>query len=490
MTSPFTCGAKATGPSGPVALDSSYTVESAELQMGHFITALEEIYRELSDHLPNAEYIDAIDDPAYMVLRTALLDETAKDVISVEGIGDKLRSILEYAATTLNKVGTTISKLLMTGYPFFEGMIKRATAIKEMLKTASPQEKELAIKGFSQLVVGDHFATRDELLQQVELMGQISHQLFSKEKLDTFNRLTNDILEPFNQIDIKWRKTDEFIFILGLLASITNPTVPVGMLLKELGSAAAPNAIGKSVDVVTTLAGAGISKSVVGGLNALLPTLGSAGASITRDLLNGRLDISLIPKFQPTIYTFCNRTTDNKRGLVQTFVSPILLGNKQWIVRDYVDQLSPNMRINAKGTIGKTGANFQTIKQKVNLPNTVAPLDEDSIAQICDVIIEVFGLAKSYAKAFPQYYRSYNTHFTAVSNTVSRKLDGNLLRDTYVRYTYRNAMNLILGSMWRNCFGADNQYLRYLLSISKQLLRYCEQSLISNTETNTDKETP
>lgn len=485
METPFNMGASATGPNGPVALDTAYTIESAELQFGYYTEMFNKIFHSLEELTKVQDYIEPLpNDEAFSTLRDSLYETIQSDIVSVEGIGDKLRAVVEYIATTLNTAATAVSKLLMSGLPFFDGIIKKAKEIKERLKTTDSLDRDIPVKDFGGLVLGNEFIHPDQLSQQLELLSTITQQLLSKEKLETFNTLTDNVILPFYQVDIKWKKTDEFIFLLGIFAALTNPAIPVGMVLKEIFSAVSPNAMGKAIDAGTTLAGMGISKMVTGGLSAILPSLGSVGVSRLRDISRGRLDISLLPKYQSTVYTFCTNQQQTKNSLLSVFQSPVLLGNRQWEVTDYIDVITANMKVNTKGTIGKTGASFNRLKISTDIPSSVPSLSTDQIAEICDTVVDMFTVATDYAKLYPKYSRSYNQHFLNVSKVVHDKLNGNYLRDTYVRYTYRNAMNLILGSMWKNCYGADNQYLRYLLSISKQLLRYCEQSLSNDVDQN------
>ena len=51
-------------------------------------------------------------------------------------------------------------------------------------------------------------------------------------------------------------------------------------------------------------------------------------------------------------------------------------------------------------------------------------------------------------------------------------------------------MNIMLGGIWANCFGSDNQFVRYLVGLCRTLLIYCRESLDLKTgqEEGSDKD--
>lgn len=473
MNNPVTMGTAAGGATAPSVNSSPMTFDQVELDFNSQLISLEELLSEFH-HLESKTILDN-DDPIFSdptILKYS--PESLSLVCSFEGIGDMVRKFLEGTAKTLNVIGTTISKLLMTGFPLFKGVVQKAHEIKQKVQVGEIKTGELGWKGISNLPLGDNVVHPDEILQQIDLLTSITVTVLSKDKLDKVMGLSRNTLEPFRG-NIKRNKTDEIVFIFGVMASLTNPAVPVGMVLKQIFSAVSPGA-GKALDLATT-AGGGVNRGILTAMEATLPTMGSAGTAMLRDLQRGRLNLSALPDYRD-MYPFCDKKIRSHNPFTETFVSPVLLGNRQWQVTDYCDVLEGSF----KGKIGSVGGKFVSVGKK-KIAGRAEALTVNQVNAICDGIIDMFTAAMAYSKSFPQYYRAYNKLYNEVGNIVLG-YEGDQLRDTYVRYSYRNAMNLMLGSMWTNSFGSDNRFLRYLLSISKNLLRYCEESI---AETNPEQ---
>ena len=98
-------------------------------------------------------------------------------------------------------------------------------------------------------------------------------------------------------------------------------------------------------------------------------------------------------------------------------------------------------------------------------------------------------IAQGYCKEWPNFAKTYNAEYTRITDIVMTHSDdlGDDKKSAtahYVRYSYRNAMSVMLAGMWKNCFGADNQFIRFLVSLSRVLLAYCKQSLYESKEDN------
>lgn len=470
MTNPATLGADTDGASAPSVNSSPMTFDQTELVFNSQLISLEELLSEFQ-HIGNELILDSNDpvftDPTVLKYSPESLDL----VCSFEGIGDMVRKFLEGTAKALNVIGTTISKLLMTGYPLFKGVIQKAHEIKDKLQRGEIKTGAIAWKGISNLPLGNAVLTPDQATQQIDLLTSISDTVLSKAKLEKAMQLSRDTLEPFRN-SVRRKGTDELVFIFGVLAGLTNPAVPVAMVTKQIFSAVSPG-VGKALDAGATISG-GVNKGILSAMEATLPTMGSAGTAMLRDLQRGRLDLSELPEYR-SMYPFCDTAIKTRNPFTETFVSPVLVGNRQWQVADYRSVLEGSFQ----GKFGSVGGKFVSVG-KSRLEGQAEALTANQVTAICDGIIDIFTMAMSYAKSFPHYYRAYNKLYNEIGNIVMGH-EGDQLRDTYVRYSYRNAMNLTLGSLWSNSFGSDNRFLRYLLSISKNLLRYCEESIADFT---------
>jgi hypothetical protein len=204
--------------------------------------------------------------------------------------------------------------------------------------------------------------------------------------------------------------------------------------------------------------------------------MAGSGASTLKEMSNGRMNIDMIPKFSP-IYPFCVKEVQDEADLTQTKQSATMLGNRYWTVTDFVDQLNPDM----KGSMDTVGAEFKTTKDKVE-NHELQPLSKEQILEVCDIIDKLMEVAQAYCKQWPAQSKTYNAEYTRISDIVMTHSDdvGEGKKSAtahYVRYSYRNAMSVMLAGMWKNCFGADNQFVRYLVGLCRHLITYCNKSL-------------
>lgn len=410
------------------------------------------------------DYLNELNDPEAFNTYTEL-----KQCASLEGMLDSIGKFLDEAAQLINAVGISFNKLLMSGLPFFKAKMQKAQEIKDRAQKSTNTDLEaIDISGLKHLYINGRPPHREDLMNGFEMLNGISTQILSKEKLDQFKSISANVLEPFRS-SIKTRKVDELVFIIGVLAILTNPAVPVGMVLKKLASAISPNA-GKVIDVAAIATSLGISKYIVGGMAAVIATMGSTGAATVRDFFNGRVKLDAIPSYR-SVYPFCDEELKEKTPLiVRNYTSPILLGDVYFLLTDYVDVVSDRLG----GSATKPGVRFKKNKVEVSEVEHVKPITPSDVVILCDQIISMFARASQYSKAFPTFYRVYNEQFRAVGDIVA-SYDDPQLRGRYVRYSYRNAMNLLLDSMWKNCFGTDNKFIRHLLKVSDDTLKYCER---------------
>ena len=87
-------------------------------------------------------------------------------------------------------------------------------------------------------------------------------------------------------------------------------------------------------------------------------------------------------------------------------------------------------------------------------------------------------VCKDYAKNFNGQAKTYEQLYRQINDVVMGDMPEGGVRAVYVRQAYRGAMNQVMGAVWRNCFGSNIEFIRYLTSICKYLLRYCEASMI------------
>ena len=395
------------------------------------------------------------------------------------GIIAKAKAFASKLAKFINTVSMALNKVFATGLPLMGVIRKKATNLRDMAKTDAfktvdgPVTIGKASKYFS---LGDKIANPDELIKGLQLVHKIESDILSKEKLGKFQQLAEEVLEHYRD-SIKSSKVDTVVMIMAVLATLTNPGTAVGVVLKRIFSAANPG-LGGKVEKAATVAG-----GIYGGVGSLVLAMSGAGASTLKEMSNGRLNISTIPKFEP-IYPFCTKEIEDDSELTVTKQSELLLGNQYWTVTDFVDTLQPDM----KGTIGSVGAQFKSTKDKPE-NGELPPLSKEQIVVVCDLIEKIMTVAEQYCKQWPAQSKVYNSEYTRISDIVMTHSDdlGEGKKSAtahYVRYSYRNAMSVMLAGMWKNCFGADNQFVRYLVGLCRHLITYCNKSL---EESNLDK---
>jgi hypothetical protein len=317
--------------------------------------------------------------------------------------------------------------------------------------------------------LGDHIAKPEELVEALRFVAKVEADILSKDKLNKFQQLSEAVLEPYRD-SIKSSKVDTIVMVMAVLATITNPGTAVGVVLKRIFSAANPG-LGGKVEKAATVAG-----GVYGGVGSLVLAMAGSGASTLKEMSNGRMNIDMIPKFSP-IYPFCVKEMSDEADLTQTKQSATMLGNRYWTVTDFVDQLNPDM----KGSMDTVGAEFKSTKDKVE-NHELQPLSKEQILEVCDIIDKLMEVAQAYCKQWPAQSKTYNAEYTRISDIVMTHSDdvGEGKKSAtahYVRYSYRNAMSVMLAGMWKNCFGADNQFVRYLVGLCRHLITYCNKSL-------------
>jgi hypothetical protein len=385
---------------------------------------------------------------------------------------EKAKQFVNKLSEFINSVSTAMSKMLASGFPLMGALKNSALSIKASLESAQQIEVGVRVKNANKhLIIGDSIANPVEIIKVLGYTLDIEKKVLTKSKLDDFKQLSDAVLEPFSS-SIKQSKVDSVVMCIGVLSLLTNPGAVAGVVLKRLFQAANPG-LGEKVEKALTLGG-----GVYNGIAALVVASGSASGSYLRQMQAGRLNIKDIPKFKP-LYPFCTQKVEDDSALTETTESEILLGNRSWKVTDYVDQLSGDM----KGGVTKVGASFKPIKSEVKVEATeLPPLSKEQINQICDLIIEMMNIGQTYCKAWPDYAKTYNDQYRRISDIVMTHPDSSgdenrSLTAHYVRYTYRNAMNVMLGGVWNNCFGADNQFTRYLVSLCRTLIGYCNASI-------------
>ena len=395
------------------------------------------------------------------------------------------RAFMEKISELMNSVSTMVSKMLATGYPLMGKLTKQAEELKVLASKHGQREQDVfELKKASKfLMVGESIGDPSTIIKQLDLVNEIQKTVLSREKLERFKDLSTATLEPYRN-SIQTSKADTLVFMMAVLGTLLNPGVVVGAVLKKIFSAANPG-LGQKLDI----AAKGIGGAYYGA-GALAIATGTTSATYLKQMQAGRLDISALPKFQP-IYPFCNEEMESKEG--SFFVSrksEVMLGNRQWVVKDYRDSLTADM----KGSVQKAGARFEPIKVSGST-NTVKTLSPNEVKAICELVTEILANAQAYCKQWPVYAKTYNGLYRKVSDIVMTYEppaddDKKTLTSRYIRHSYRNAMNIMLGGIWTNCFGSDNQFVRYLVGLCRTLLIYCRESLDLKTgqEEGSDKE--
>ena len=408
-----------------------------------------------------------------------IVDGVGKTARGEYGIIAKAKEFATKLAKFINTVSTAMSKVLNTGYPLMGGVRKKANKLKEMAKSDAfddRTDKVKIAKASKFLALGNKIATPDEIIRGLDYILKMESDVLTKEKLNKFQGMSEAVLEPYRD-SIKRSKVDTIVMAMAVLSTVTNPGAAVGVILKRIFQAANPG-LGGKVEKAATAAG-----GLYGGVGSLVIAMAGGGASTLRQMSNGRLDISAIPKFQP-LYPFCNKAIEDKSDLTITRRSETMLGNRYWTVTDYIDELTAE----AKGSIAQVGSNFEQEKHEVAEIELPA-LSKAQIIHICETIDKMMEIAQGYCKEWPNFAKTYNAEYTRITDIVMTHSDdlGDDKKSAtahYVRYSYRNAMSVMLAGMWKNCFGADNQFIRFLVSLSRVLLAYCKQSLYESKEDN------
>ncbi len=380
------------------------------------------------------------------------------------------KAFIEKMTQFINTISTGISKTLATGYPLMGALIKQATTIKGSLQSSrSKQTSTFEMKKAYGLSIGGDIPDPKTIIDNLHLINEIQKTVFSRQKLMNFQEMSLQFFQPYRST-IEKHKVDPFVMTMAVLGLLTNPGQVAGVVLKKIFSAANPG-MGEKIDAAATIGG-----GMLGGTVGLILGMGNTSASVLKQMQVGKLNISAIPKFHQ-YYPFCTTEEKDEKEMFITYKSPLLLGNQQWLCKDYNDVLYPY----TKGSVGRVGAKFVGIKEDVDA-NTVKTLSPQEVGEICDTVIAILANAQAYCKQWPQYAKTYNLLYKEISDVVMAipTKDGDGKFDVvvpYVRYSYRNALNVMLGSIWKNCFGSDNTFVRYLVSTCRLLLQYCQQSL-------------
>lgn len=393
--------------------------------------------------------------------------------------------ILEKAALVIGKLTKYFKGFVASGLPIINKRLKQIEELKQKVHNAEQTEKdEITFKGIkSFFFVNNDLLDKKEILSKLDDVAEISGTVLGPEKLKHFKEFSEAILEPYSD-SIKKSRTDVVVFTLGILAALTNPGVVVGKMLAKLASVASPTA-SKTIDIGSSLIGAGLSARFVKSISVVIPTVGSQGSLMLRDWSNGRMKTDFLPQYRK-LYSFCNNELEGKPDSLYVRHSSVLLfGNMRWIVTDFKPELKGEM----KGSIGSLGAKFSKLKVKhegaddYNLP----PLSKDEIGKVITLLTEVLTKAKEHCTNTPEHVNIYEEQYKRISSLVS-KYEGDSLKADYIRNSYKNAMNNILGGLWTNSFGSDIKFIHYLIKLSTCFLTYCNLSLNVIEEDNEHRE--
>lgn len=432
------------------------------------VTAFENEDTELTDDIVLSLESFGFEDVREIAKQTVSQLKNAK--AKAENVFKALGRILDAIATTLNAVAMTLGHLLTEIEVFATSVIKRAKNLQKLARDLDRVKEPVNVGKLKHLHIEGQRPTGKELIRGFENFNEICKVTISTRKLGYFNTITQDVLEPFRG-SVKTTRVDQIIATIGLLGFITNPAIPASILLKHIASAVAPG-IGKAVDIAAVGASAKVPTILLKGLKALIPAMGLAGAPMVREMIAGRLDLSIIPKYLD-IYPYCKDEVKGNKTFLDYYRSPILLGNRYFEVSDYSKRFGADIKLSYKST----GARFKTLEVKDSkLNDSMEALSPNDIVVICDHIIDCFTYVKVYNKSFRSFYKLYNQLYREISELVMENTDESHV-GMYVRYSYRNALNLMLDSMWKNCFGSDNKFIRHLVAVSRDTLSYCEQSL-------------
>lgn len=452
------------------------TYDSVEVDLNRHFVSLEQHMGEVEKQLTSL-----ITDQFEGFQPTILNNYSAESIlvshinheVSMEGIGEKLKAFADFIAKGLGYTKKLLENIVATGYPMMASMIKRAKQLKDNSVHSDENIQEFKLpKTAAVLSINGEVLKPEDLTLAVEHLTEVTSTVLGPEKLKSFKDMSSRLLEPYRSVTKQKGRTDELVFVLGVVAGLTNPSVIVGELLKQLTVIVAPN-MGKKIDAASTIVGLAYGSGVVSGMKAIIPTLGSHASSITRDWANGRMDLSVLPNYQEELYPFCTKQlAADKDSIFVKHRSETLLGERYFTVTDYVPKLVGGMR----GSKGRVGANFKKNKVKVS-SDELTGLSKEEVAKICDNVIEMLGYAKRYSENFIAQTKTYINQYNQISDIVLSINSNEDLRGTYVRHSYRTAMNQVIGGLWNDCMGSDLEYIRYLMSTCKHLLRYCERSI-------------
>lgn len=394
-----------------------------------------------------------------------------------KGLIAAVKAFAERMAKFINSVSMALSKTFATGLPLMGKILDTSGKLNALSKNAKQVEaEEIDVKKAAKyLALEDTYVDPSQFVEHLRFVDEVQKSLLSKDKLERFKEMSASTLEPYRD-SIKGTKVDQVVFLMAVLGLITNPGVVVGSVLKKIFSAANPG-LGEVADKTSKAVGGAMTNGVSG----LLLALGTSSGPILKQIQNGRLNISAIPDFQP-IYPFCRDKHIEENGFTILYKSQLMLGNYQWEVRDYSDQLTSDM----KGSVSRLGAKFKRTTAEVKA-NSVKPLTPEQVFEITELVSSIMSNAQAYCKQWPAYAKTYNSLYDQISDIVmTYEPDANDEKKSmtvrYIRYSYRNAMNIILGGIWNNCFGSDNQFVRYLVGLCRFALLYSQKSIEANAE--------
>lgn len=473
---------------GILSLESFYgPVLDYRDEMNPFLDIGMEEVREDTAHTSATGGLGAVAEGlARKTLRGAgnVIKATPDAVVKVGGkIGLNLaklaKAFIDKMATFINTISMGLSKTFATGYPLMEALVKQANTIKHSLNSSrSINQPGFELKKAYVLSIDGKMPEPKEIIDNLHYINEIQKTILSRQKLENFKDISSAFLEPYRNTMEK-HKVDPLVMAMAVIGLLTNPGQVAGAILKKLFSAANPN-LGEEAEITATVSG-----GLLTGTAGLILGMGNSSASVMKQLQLGKLNISSIPKFQ-AIYPFCDTEEKDADELLSIFKSRVLLGNYQWVCKDYKDVIQEG----TKGSVGRVGGKFISIKEELDT-NTVKTLSPREAGEICDTVISVLANAQAYCKQWPAYAKTYNALYNEIGKIVmnmdSKDSDGDFdVVVPYVRYSYRNALNVMLGSIWKNCFGSDNTFIRYLVTTCRLLLQYCQQSLEAGEATEED----
>lgn len=457
-------------------MQSLYTrsFESVEVELLHLQSSLEDIFTEIQEETqqfdamyPQQQVEEIEHDLGFEALRAI---SSIPDV-SMEGVLDKLKAFFSFIQGTINRVTRAMHNFLGTGYPLMVGIEKKARELLSTRFTSREDGKFLDDAAVNALSINGH-CNREQTLQVLDFLKETTLVL-EPSRLNDFKNISSELLEPFRGA-AKPSKGDGVILTLAILAALTNPAVVGNEILKKLFATALPDKVGY-LDIASQ--GASLL-NVAAGFSAIvsvIPTLGSNIASISRNASIGKLDTTVLPKYRP-LYPFCTQEVPSKQPtIIDTFASKPLFGNRRWLCNDYADTVGGKMRGDSKSVGGKFIKDKEL--QKPNESN-LEYLSAEEVKDICKSVIEIMTVCKGYAKNFNAQAKNYEQLYRQINDIVMGDMSEGGVRATYVRQAYRGAMNQVMGAVWQNCFGSNIEFIRYLTSTCKYLLRYCEASMV------------